>query len=112
MDDATTWALIHRERSAMADTLTTLEPAQWARPSLCGGWSVQEVAGHLVAGAEQTKGGEPGGVDCRRPVEGLHEGPVGHQKGMSRRRLVRAGECMIFLHRRRLVMRWHNCGSH
>jgi uncharacterized protein (TIGR03083 family) len=56
MKDATTWTLIHREREAMADTLTTLTPAQWAEPSLCGGWTVQETAGHIVAGAEQTKG--------------------------------------------------------
>ncbi|MCU1483867.1 MAG: hypothetical protein JWN67_613 [Actinomycetia bacterium] len=56
MKDATTWALIHREREAVADTLTTLTPAQWAAPSLCGGWTVQEAAGHVVAGAEQTKG--------------------------------------------------------
>ena len=54
MDDATTWKLIHKERAAMADTLTTLSAAQWARPSLCGGWSVRETAAHIVLGAEQT----------------------------------------------------------
>ena len=38
----------------MADTLATLTPAQWAQPSLCGGWSVRVTAGHIVTGAEQT----------------------------------------------------------
>ena len=54
MDDSTTWKLIHRERAAMADTLATLTPSQWSQPSLCGGWSVQVTAAHIVMGAEQT----------------------------------------------------------
>jgi uncharacterized protein (TIGR03083 family) len=55
LDDATTWRLIHAEREAVADVLATLTPEQWAQPSLCGGWSVQQAAGHIVAGAEQTR---------------------------------------------------------
>jgi len=54
VDDTRTWKLIHAERAAMSDTLASLTPSQWAEPSLCGGWSVQEAAGHIVAGAEQT----------------------------------------------------------
>lgn len=54
MDDTTTWRLIHQERASIADTLTTLSAAQWAQPSLCGGWSVRETAAHIVLGAEQT----------------------------------------------------------
>ena len=54
MDDATTWKLIHKERESMADTLAGLTPEQWKQPSLCGGWSVRETAGHIVTGAEQT----------------------------------------------------------
>jgi uncharacterized protein (TIGR03083 family) len=54
MDDATTWKMIHKERAAIADTLTTLSAAQWAQPSLCGDWSVRETAAHIVLGAEQT----------------------------------------------------------
>ena len=54
MDDTTTWKLIHKERAATADTLTTLTAAQWAQPSLCGGRSVRETAAHIVLGAEQT----------------------------------------------------------
>jgi len=38
----------------MVETWAGLTPEQWAAPSWCGGWSVQEVAGHVVAAAEQT----------------------------------------------------------
>ena len=54
MDDTATWKLIHKERAAIADTLSTLTAAQWATPSLCGGWSIRETAAHIVLGAEQT----------------------------------------------------------
>ena len=56
MDDSQTWKMIHRERAAMADTLASLTPDQWAQPSLCGGWSVRVTAAHIVMGAEQTRG--------------------------------------------------------
>jgi uncharacterized protein (TIGR03083 family) len=55
MDKAKTWELIHRERAAMADALSDLEPGQWAVPSLCAGWSVHLAAAHILAGAEQTQ---------------------------------------------------------
>ena len=55
MDDTKTWELIHKERAAMADTLASLTSNQWAEPSLCGTWSVQVAAAHIVRGAEQTK---------------------------------------------------------
>ncbi|MCU1637097.1 MAG: hypothetical protein JWQ68_2336 [Cryobacterium sp.] len=34
--------------NATADLLESLSPEQWGRPSMCGRWSVQDVAGHLV----------------------------------------------------------------
>ena len=48
------WKHIHAERAQMADTWTTLSPAQWAAQSWCQGWSVQDTAGHILAAAEQT----------------------------------------------------------
>jgi uncharacterized protein (TIGR03083 family) len=54
VNNAKTWDLIHRERSGIADLLAGLTPGDWAEPSLCSGWSVQVMAGHIVAGAEQT----------------------------------------------------------
>jgi uncharacterized protein (TIGR03083 family) len=48
------WRYIGSERSDLADTWESLTPEQWSAPSWCEGWSVQDVAGHLVASAEQT----------------------------------------------------------
>ena len=56
MDDVKIWQLIHTERASMADTLASLPSTDWAKPSLCGDWSVHVTAGHILAGAEQTKG--------------------------------------------------------
>jgi len=47
------WKFIHTERAQMAETWKGLTPEQWASPSWCVGWPVQEVAGHIVAAAEQ-----------------------------------------------------------
>lgn len=38
----------------MAETWSSLTPEQWATPSWCEGWSIQEAAGHILAAAEQT----------------------------------------------------------
>ncbi len=56
MDDATTWRLIHAERGAAADLFEGLTPEQWTHDSLCRGWSVRDVAGHILMAAEQTPG--------------------------------------------------------
>src|SRR5436305_2459763 len=45
------WSMIHRERAALADDLSTLTPEQWDKPSLCGGWSVRDVVAHMTASA-------------------------------------------------------------
>ncbi|HEV3265191.1 MAG TPA: maleylpyruvate isomerase family mycothiol-dependent enzyme [Acidimicrobiales bacterium] len=49
-----TWKYIHGERAQMVETLTALSGEQWAAPSLCEGWTVQEATGHILAAAEQT----------------------------------------------------------
>src|ERR1700685_3435648 len=54
MTKAEVWRHIHDERSALADTLSSLTAGQWAAPSWCAGWSVQLTAGHVLAAAEQT----------------------------------------------------------
>ncbi|MBM2623191.1 maleylpyruvate isomerase family mycothiol-dependent enzyme [Actinoplanes sp. LDG1-06] len=45
------------ERRHIADLLESLSPAQLDTPSLCDGWSVRAVAGHLVAAVDA-----PGGL--------------------------------------------------
>jgi uncharacterized protein (TIGR03083 family) len=44
------WLLIAAERRALADLLDTLTPEQLATSSLCGEWTVQEVATHTMVG--------------------------------------------------------------
>ncbi|MDX6300278.1 MAG: hypothetical protein QOF53_1492 [Nocardioidaceae bacterium] len=42
------WAVIREERTALIELLETLNPEEWATPSLCAGWTVQDVASHLA----------------------------------------------------------------
>lgn len=36
------------ERAALVDLLRSFTPEQWAAPTVCAGWSVQDVAAHLL----------------------------------------------------------------
>ncbi len=47
--DDVVFAASARERRGLADLLDQLDDAQLETPSLCSGWSVRTVAGHLVA---------------------------------------------------------------
>lgn len=40
--------LLRAERLSLIELLETLTPEEWATPSLCGAWTVQEVAAHLA----------------------------------------------------------------
>ena len=48
------WPTIRAERAALAEDLATLTPQQWASPSWCAGWSVQQAVAHMVATAKLT----------------------------------------------------------
>jgi uncharacterized protein (TIGR03083 family) len=48
------WSYIHGERERLVETLGGLSTEQWASPSWCAGWTVQDTVGHIVAAAEQT----------------------------------------------------------
>jgi uncharacterized protein (TIGR03083 family) len=50
-DRARLWHLAHAERAALAEDLAGLSEAQWAAPSLCGRWTVEDVVAHLTAAA-------------------------------------------------------------
>jgi uncharacterized protein (TIGR03083 family) len=41
------WPAVRAMRLTVADLLESLEPAEWDAPSLCRGWRVRDVAGHL-----------------------------------------------------------------
>ena len=45
-----TFAALAQERRRLADFLEGLEPDQWATPSCCEAWTVQDVAAHLLVG--------------------------------------------------------------
>ena len=42
------FAMIAEQRRAVADVMDGLSAEQWATPSLCAGWTVRDVAAHLV----------------------------------------------------------------
>jgi uncharacterized protein (TIGR03083 family) len=45
----TVWGHTHRERLGLAATLHTLTPEQWEHDSLCEGWTVKDVAAHVIS---------------------------------------------------------------
>ena len=48
------WPLIHAERAALLADLAGLTEDRWATRSLCPGWTVHEVLGHMTATARMT----------------------------------------------------------
>jgi uncharacterized protein (TIGR03083 family) len=46
------WPVIHAERKSLAAELQALGEDQWATPSLCGEWTVQDVVAHMTATAK------------------------------------------------------------
>src|SRR5271169_4460996 len=48
------WSTIHVERAALDADLQPLTAVQWDTPSLCPGWSVRDVLGHMTATNELT----------------------------------------------------------
>jgi uncharacterized protein (TIGR03083 family) len=43
------WRHIHTERRALAEALEGLSDEQWQQQSLCPGWSVKDVAAHVIS---------------------------------------------------------------
>jgi uncharacterized protein (TIGR03083 family) len=46
--------LFFEERDSIVQTLRSLTPEQWDAPSLCDGWRVRDVAGHMITGVEMS----------------------------------------------------------
>jgi uncharacterized protein (TIGR03083 family) len=46
--------MVHAERHALADFLTTLTAEQWTEPTWCDKWNVQDLVGHLTAAGNIT----------------------------------------------------------
>jgi uncharacterized protein (TIGR03083 family) len=49
------WPIVHAERAALIDDLAHLDDERWGQPSLCEGWTVHDVAAHLVDTARTTR---------------------------------------------------------
>ncbi|MDK1472327.1 maleylpyruvate isomerase family mycothiol-dependent enzyme [Streptomyces sp. 549] len=49
------WPIVHAERAALIHDLEGLADEQWEQPSLCEGWTVRDVAAHLVDSARTTR---------------------------------------------------------
>ncbi|MEU6446419.1 maleylpyruvate isomerase family mycothiol-dependent enzyme [Streptomyces sp. NPDC046979] len=49
------WPMVHAERAALIDDLAHLEEERWGQPSLCAGWTVHDVAAHLIDTARTTR---------------------------------------------------------
>lgn len=49
MDRDTLWGHIQTERRQLAETLGTLTEEQWAHDTLCAGWTVKDVAAHVIS---------------------------------------------------------------
>lgn len=64
MDKATLWTWIHAERAALAATLAELTPEEWAHDTLCPGWTVRDVAAHVISNP-QIGWGQMGGLMAR-----------------------------------------------
>ncbi len=56
------WRMVHAERAALVEDLAGLEPGRWGAPSLCAGWTVHDVAAHLVDTALTTRIGFVAGL--------------------------------------------------
>src|SRR5437870_13360844 len=41
--------LLPEERAALLQLLTSLSESDWQRPTICPGWSVKDIAAHLLA---------------------------------------------------------------
>jgi uncharacterized protein (TIGR03083 family) len=49
------WPMVHAERAALIKDLEVLDDARWEEQSLCGDWTVHDVAAHLVDTARTTR---------------------------------------------------------
>lgn len=49
MDKSEVWRYIHAERAALASTLADLSVEDWSHDSLCTGWTVHDVAAHVIS---------------------------------------------------------------
>ncbi|WP_416974157.1 maleylpyruvate isomerase family mycothiol-dependent enzyme [Streptomyces sp. 4F14] len=78
------WTIVHAERAALISDLEGLADEQWNEPSLCAGWTVHDVAAHLVDSARTTRLGFVAGlVRARFDFDRLNADGVRRGRGSS-----------------------------
>jgi uncharacterized protein (TIGR03083 family) len=60
------WSMTAAERALLVKRLADLDDEQWAAPSLCAGWSVREVTGHILAVSSMSTGRFAAGMTRNR----------------------------------------------
>ncbi len=50
------WSMTAAERAALVERLAALDDEQWAAQSLCAGWTVRDVTGHILAISSMSTG--------------------------------------------------------
>lgn len=76
------WPLVHTERAALLQDLRRLPAQLWDQASSCPGWSVHDVAAHLVDNALTTRlGFVVGLVGARFDFDRLNEAGVRRHRG-------------------------------
>ncbi|GGV56046.1 maleylpyruvate isomerase family mycothiol-dependent enzyme [Streptomyces spectabilis] len=88
------WSLVHAERAALVDDLAHLDDERWSTPSLCAGWSVHDVAAHLVDTARTTRLGFVAGL-----VRARFDFDRQNARGVERERGATPGETLERLRR-------------
>lgn len=48
LQDTEVWQHVDRQRTRVYELIADLSPTEWTRPSLCTGWTVKDVVGHLT----------------------------------------------------------------
>ena len=76
------WPLVHAERDALIADLEQVPAAGWEKPSLCDGWTVHDVAAHLVDSALTTRLGFAAAlVRARFDFHRLNENGIRNRRG-------------------------------
>lgn len=56
MGDTRVWQHTVEQRRALSRALASLTPEQWKHESLCAGWTVQDVAAHVISSPQLQQG--------------------------------------------------------
>jgi uncharacterized protein (TIGR03083 family) len=76
------WTMVHAERAALIEDLSPLPAERWEQQSLCAGWTVHDVAAHLIDSARTTRLGFVAGlVRARMDFDRLNARGVQRERG-------------------------------